>query len=381
MDRPQHGGNRQWAAAVAGCAPEDLLDFSASLSPLGPPTGAIAAIQAGLAELSAYPHPDYGILRSAIARFHQVDADWILPGNGAAELLTWAGRDLAGCGRVYLPTPAFGDYGRSLQAFQAPVQPWPLPIQQLFADVGTTVAPGGFNLPELSPTDGILINNPHNPSGYLFSAEPILKRLASGGLVVVDEAFMDFLPPDRQQSVIDWVSDYPNLVVVRSLTKFYGLAGLRLGYAILHPDRRQRWQTWRDPWPVNSLAAAVGATILEDRAFQQQTWDWLVGARRSLFEGLRALPGLEPYLGAANFLLVRCVQESHGGELSASELSASELSASELQLQLLRHHRILIRDCLSFPELGDRYFRVAVRLPDENQRLLQGLQAALEGRV
>jgi len=150
------------------------------------------------------------------------------------------------------------------------------------------------------------------------------------------------------------------LVILRSLTKFYSLPGLRLGYAIAHPDRLQRWQQWRDPWTVNTLAAAAGAAVLTDTEFQQQTWTWLKTARTQLFDGLKYLPGLAPYPSAANFLLVRC-----------------DRSSVALQQQLLQQHQILIRDCLSFPELGDRYFRVAVRRPEENQRLLDGLAAIL----
>lgn len=203
---------------------------------------------------------------------------------------------------------------------------------------------------------GLLLNNPHNPTGQLFAKESILAHLDQFELVVVDEAFMDFLPPDQQQSVIDQVQDYPNLVVVRSLTKFYSLPGLRLGYAIAHPDRLKRWQQWRDPWTVNALAAAVGEVVVQDTPFQQQTWNWLANARPILFAGLNNLPGLYPNMGAANFLLVK-----------------SDYSVLPLQTELLKRHQILIRDCMSFSELGDRYFRVAIRTHDENQRLLHGL--------
>jgi histidinol-phosphate/aromatic aminotransferase/cobyric acid decarboxylase-like protein len=145
--------------------------------------------------------------------------------------------------------------------------------------------------------------------------------------------------------------------VVRSLTKFYSLPGLRLGYAIAHPDRLRAWQKWRDPWPVNALAAAAGMAVVSDTEFAAQTRQWLQTARSQLFDGLAQLPGLQPLPGAANFLLVR-----------------SRQSSSQLQQALLQRHQILIRDCLSFEELGDRYFRVAVRSEADNRRLLDGLR-------
>jgi len=346
--RPSHGGNLVWAATLAGCAPEQILDFSASINPLGPPASAIAAIQAGLAGLCAYPDPHYHNLKAAIAAFHGISPEWVLPGNGAAELLTWACRELADLDTVVLPVPAFGDYTRALQAFGAVIHPVRLGSGSQTDDFACLKPPGQV---------GLLLNNPHNPTGQLFSRDAILPWLEQFALVVLDEAFMDFLPPPQDESVIEWVKDFPNLVIVRSLTKFYSLPGLRLGYAIAHPDRLKRWQTWRDPWSVNALAAAVGEVVLSDAPFQNQTWQWLGTTRPQLFSALAELPGLKPLPGVANFLLVE-----------------SERSVLELQARLLKQHQILIRDCLSFAELGDRYFRVAIRTQTENQRLIEALK-------
>jgi histidinol-phosphate/aromatic aminotransferase/cobyric acid decarboxylase-like protein len=203
---------------------------------------------------------------------------------------------------------------------------------------------------------GCIINNPHNPTGHLWAAQDLLPLLDHFSLVVVDEAFMDFVPPAQVESLVPWVEQYPNLVVVRSLTKFYTLPGLRLGYALGHPDRLRRWQQWRDPWPVNGLAVEAAIAAVADHGFQAQTWQWLPPTRQALWEGLAAMPGLRPLVGSANYLLVR----ADDGVLPRQE-------------QLLKHYQILIRDCLSFAELGDRYFRVAVRSHDENERLLTAL--------
>jgi L-threonine-O-3-phosphate decarboxylase len=360
--RPVHGGNLDWAALLADCSPSVILDFSASINPLGPPVSAIAAIQAHLGNLRDYPDPECQTLRLALGQFHNLSPDWILPGNGSAELLTWASRELSELVATYLITPAFGDYRRALHAFDAKVIDCPLDLCPFDLESGDRSSEISLSslIPDLIPNCGLLLNNPHNPTGQLFSISAILPYLDRFALVVLDEAFMDFLPPDQQQSLIDQVPMYPNLVILRSLTKFYSLAGLRLGYAIAHPDRLRRWQQWRDPWSVNVLAAAAGAAVIQDIAFQRQTWDWLATAKVQLYQGLTELPGLLPYPGAANFLLVQ-----------------SQRSAVDLQQQLLRQDRILIRDCVSFPELGDRYFRVAVRTQTENQRLLAGLTAAI----
>ncbi|MGC1396831.1 MAG: threonine-phosphate decarboxylase CobD [Coleofasciculaceae cyanobacterium] len=357
MNRPTHGGNLVWAGALAGCSPSFILDFSASINPLGPPQSAIRAIEAALQNLVAYPHPGYTQLRLALNQLHpHLTPDWILPGNGSAELLTWAGRELAQLDETILLTPAFSDYQRALKAFDAKVSKFPLldPAGVWLEQLPESL----FN--ERADRRGLLLNNPHNPSGMLFDVEAILPLLEQFALVVVDEAFMDFLPPEQQQSLISVVQDYENLVILRSLTKFYSLPGLRLGYCIAHPKRLQRWQQWRDPWSVNSLAEAAAIAVVGDTEFQQITWNWLKVARMQLYNGLASLPGLQPRLSAANFLLVH-----------------SDQSASQLQEKLLKHSQILIRDCLSFSELGDRFFRVAVRKEAENQRLLEGLAKIL----
>ena len=371
MIRPVHGGNLAWAAALAGCPASAILDFSASISPLGPPESALDAIQAHLSSLTAYPDPDYGELRTALGEALNVDPDWILPGNGSAELLTWAAWDLSKLEVTYLVTPAFGDYWRALSAFGGKVLKCPLDLQLLDAEPvrrlvtddlsvsNRSLVSPSFRLPvplALNAERGLLLNNPHNPTGLLFGREAILPYVKQFGMVVVDEAFMDFLPPWEQETLIDAVEEFPNLVILRSLTKFYSLPGLRLGCAIAHPDILRRWQLLRDPWPVNALAAAAAAAVVRDTVFERQTWDWLPVARQELLEGLANLPGLQPIAGAANFLLVE-----------------SSMSVSLIQKSLLERHRILIRDCLSFPELGDRFFRVAVRSRAENLRLIAGL--------
>jgi L-threonine-O-3-phosphate decarboxylase len=360
VNRPVHGGNLAWAAAIANCPASCIVDFSASINPLGPPQSAIAAIQRGFQLLNAYPDPNYRELSSALAQWHQIAPEYLLPGNGSAELLTWACRELAELESTYLITPAFSDYRRGLKAFGAKVLDCPLD----FLAEGRRQFDGGrrqeltATLDIQSPKNcGLLLNNPHNPTGKLWKKEEILPLLDRFALVVIDEAFMDFLPRSQQQSLIPYVAEFKNLVILRSLTKFYSLPGLRLGYAIAHPDRLKLWQQWRDPWTVNILAAVAAEAIISDREFQEKTLNWLPIAREELFSGLSAIEGLQPLPSAANFLLVK-----------------TEKSSIKLQEKLLKNHRILIRDCISFPELGDRYFRVAVRSRSDNKSLIEALK-------
>ncbi len=327
------------------------------------PESAQRVLQEALPTLIAYPDPNYTELKRSIAQHHDLSPEWILPGNGAAELLTWACRDLAAQKCTYLITPGFADYDRALMAANVNVKPCILdtPDQPMLSAMGL---PRTLTVESaIAQPNGILINNPHNPTGQLVTAQDLKTHVLDNphySLVVVDEAFMDFLLPEKQQSLIRWIADYPQLVILRSLTKFYAIPGLRLGYAIAHPDRLTRWTRWRDPWTVNTLAARVGEVVLQDQGFQAQTYAWLAEAKPKLEQGLAVLPGLTVYPGCVNFLLVR-----------------SQKSVAKIQQQLLQDHHLYIRDCRSFPALGDRFFRVAVRTVEENDRLLSGLADVL----
>ncbi|MEN9202229.1 MAG: pyridoxal phosphate-dependent class II aminotransferase [Thermostichus sp. DG_1_6_bins_120] len=377
---PQHGGNRAWGAAVAGCSPADILDFSASLNPLGPPQSVLQALGRALSEpdpvaISRYPDPEYWRLRTRLAQYWAVDPEWIFVGNGAAELLTWAARDAQGR-EVWLPKPAFGEYERALQAAGAIIKPLG------GENSGGSPMPSVEQIPPSGRGNRILwLNNPHNPSGRLIPRQEILALLPQFQQVMVDEAFMDFLPgddpqdhckgeiekgeietePSSSQTLIPHLAAHPNTVVIRSLTKFYTLPGLRIGFAVGHPDHWRRWQRWRDPWSVNGLAAVAAEAALADESFRRRTLAWLPVAREHLRKGLQALPGWDPWPSQANFVLVRCPG-----------------SATQIQRALLQRHRILVRDCLSFSELGDHYLRISLRTLPEQEQLLSACREILD---
>jgi L-threonine-O-3-phosphate decarboxylase len=348
-NRPTHGGNLVWAASIAGCLVNQILDFSASINPLGLGLGVISAMQEHLLEVDKYPTPGYLALRCALADRYQISPDWILPGNGAAELLTWAGRELANY-QTIVPIPAFNDYSRALKAFGAPVTPLPLLDRQgNLLDLARIL--NNLRMPQKA---ALLLNNPHNPTGALWERETLLPLLDRFALVVVDESFMDFVSPS--QSLIPWVAEHDNLVVISSLTKFYSLPGLRLGYCVAQPDRLARWQSWRDPWVVNRLAEVAGIAALADQDFIDRTWDWYHSCQPAMFQDLQQIPNLTVYPSAANFFLLRTVQPF-----------------TTVQTRLLQEFQIFARDCLSFPELGAHYGRVAVKSAADNNRLLTAL--------
>ena len=375
---PPHGGNRAAAARRLGCRPEQLLDASASLVPFGPPDGVRRALRRALAAaalpLRDYPERDYHGLRRALAAHHGLDPAWVLPGNGAAELFTWAARDAAAAGTSLLPAPGFADYRRALACWGGLWQPLPLRLDwpAVFpADFGAAVdppLPTGLDAGGTARHGALWITNPHNPTGQLWSRRSLEALLETFALVVVDEAFLPLVPRGEAESLIPLLADHPNLVVIRSLTKLFTIAGLRLGYALGHPGRLGRWSGWRDPWPVNGPAAAVGEALFSDRNGLER-WTgrvrrWVEREGAWLAAGLGGLPGLRPLPSAANYLLVR----------SAAAAVDGAGSLEPLRLSLEQRHRILLRDCRSFEGLGPGWLRIGLQDRRSNRRLLAALR-------
>ena len=356
----RHGGNLAASAAALGVHPWQLLDASASLAPLHPRV-AWAAARAGatLAGLRPYPDRDQGALRAVMARLHGLDPDWVLPGNGAAELFTWAARDAAAAGVSALPAPGFADYRRALDCWGGGWLPWPLALA--WDGAWPTPLPA---LPAAAGAAVLWITNPHNPTGQLWSRASIAALVAAHPLVIVDEAFLPLVPSGESQSLIPLLADHPNLVVVRSLTKLYGLAGLRLGYALADPGRLARWASWRDPWPVNGLAVELGLRLLQNPDTYRRHCAWVQrwSAREGawLAQRVAALNGPAGRLAilpsAANYLLVR-----------------GRGSLEPLRLSLAQRQHVLLRDCRSFDGLDDRWARIGLQDHRGNRRLLRAL--------
>ena len=358
-----HGGNLDVAALRLGCRPEQLLDASASLAPFPLPWCARRALRR--AALQPYPDRTSRRLRACLAALHGVDADAVLPGNGAAELFTWVARDAAEQGCSLLPQPGFADYSRALRCWGGAMAAMPLPLHwngpgpQPFPWAGDPAVPV------------LWITNPHNPTGQLWSRaslEPLLQRFT---LVICDEAFLPLVPDGEAQSLIPLVAQHPNLVVIRSLTKLYGIAGLRLGYAVAEPDRLQRWAQWRDPWPVNAVASAVAEGLLRSpqryAAWCARVQRWVIREGDWLQRELMALPGITPMASSANYLLIR-----------GARAAGQPLSLQPLREALEQRHRILLRDCRSFAGLDDSWLRIGFQSRQGNNRIIRAMAQELK---
>ncbi len=342
-----HGAHGELVSRSLGFGSEELLDYSQNINPLGTPPAALEAARRALYEESGrYPDLDYAELREALAGYLGTSPGKVVPTNGGAEALFLAAR-AAGPGKALVLEPTFSEYAAAASAAGMGV------VRRVARrrDDGFRLDPG--TLEDLDGISVVFLCNPNNPTGDSLERREVLEvagRVRDGGAVlVVDEAFADFTP---EISVAAEVGE--GLCVARSFTKFFAIPGLRLGCLVC--DDVPRVQALQPSWSVNAVASAAGISAARDEGFTETSVAEVGRLREELYASLEALPGIEPFPGAANFLLV------HGPEGLAERLA---------------RRGVLVRGCDPFVGLGPGYFRVAVRTKAENGRLAAEIREEL----
>jgi threonine-phosphate decarboxylase len=352
LDRT-HGGDIDASAQSVGIEPKEIIDFSASINPLGPPPSARKAFMNSYGEISRYPDPYGEKLKEALAKRHGMKSAEVLVGNGSTQLLYLLCAVLRPC-RAVVVGPAFSEYGNALALGGSNIR-----SLSLCVDDGFQLSTKKLLAAWEKNCDLLILARPNSVTGQLIAKREIenIARLAlfRKSFVLVDEAFIDFV---EDESVKMLVQDNPFLIVLRSLTKYYALPGLRLGYLVGEGRTMAQLAAYREPWSVNGPALSVALACLTDAGFAAKTERWLEQERTFLLQGLTELDGFHPFSSRTNFLLVQ--MEKRNGD------------ALQLRSFLLRK-KILIRPCNSFAELGGDFFRVAVRRRKENSRLLAAL--------
>ncbi len=350
-----HGGNIYEYEAPAG----GWLDFSANINPLGMAPEVRQAIAANIDGLVHYPDPRGTELKTALADYYGVVPEQLVLGNGAAELLYVFFHHFRP-GRVLLPVPAFSEYERAARSAHTAVEYYMLSPQD-----GFSILQPEF-LQQVSMAECVILGNPNNPTGTLIPAVEMEKciRIAAlqDAVVIVDESFLDFREDAERYSVRKLVNEYQNLVVLQSLTKFYAIPGLRLGFAIMSPGMAARMERSKDVWNVNLLAQKAGVAALQATAYQRASRQLIHDEMHYLQQSLQELDGVRVFPPSVNFLLL---------DLAKTGWRAADFLAA------VRRQGILIRDCSNYPGLQDTYIRIAVRSHAENERLLRVFQKVL----
>lgn len=353
-----HGGDLVTASARYGVAAGEWTDFSANINPLGPPPGLLEVLREALPDIVRYPDPGHRALVTLLAARLQVEEGALVVGNGAAENMALALLGLAP-GKVGVVEPCFSEYRTLAEQFGARVLSVFGTEERAFRAAPEEVE--GL----IRETDLAFIGQPNNPNGVQYGLDE-LRRFAAAGerygtYVVIDEAFIDFIPEPERRTLLPELLDYPHLILVRSMTKFYAIPGLRLGYAIAHPETARRMRDKQVTWSVNALALRAGEFCLRaDVSYERATLELVKEQREKLVGELTRL-GCQTWPGEANFLLVR----------------VPEPWTAETMQTALGRRGVLVRSCAMYPGLTKRDIRVAVKEEPACDKLLRELNAVL----
>ncbi|MDR0460717.1 MAG: threonine-phosphate decarboxylase CobD [Nitrososphaerota archaeon] len=354
-----HGGEVLDAAYKSGVRRENLLDFSSSVNPLGTSVKALVAAEATFNQVAAYPDSTSSELREVIAKHYSVRKENIVVGNGSTELIyLFTEIFLSKEDKVVMAAPTFGEYEGAVRKTGANICFIKSGEDQKL-DVNTFIE-------AMKDAKMVFICNPNNPTSLLTPIEDLTRildtALEHSVLVFLDEDFLEFVENEQSFSMISHIEKYPNLFILRSFTKLFGLTGLRVGYGIACQEIIDVLMCTKIPWNVNCLAQAAAVIALKDEEHLQRTRQLICEEKAYLQKGLSNIEGFRVFAPDANFFFI--------------DIRKTGYTAAELTQKLLQQG-IMIRDCSSFKGLDAYYIRIAVRLHQENVRLLQELGKVL----
>jgi len=285
----------------------------------------------------------------------------VILGNGSIELIYAIAEILPRGFKALIPVPSFSEYEKA--------------VLRVGSEVSFLQLPSNFTLENekikraITPETKILcICNPHSPSGTLYGKESLLELVdfcrEKGVIFSVDENYIEFAEKGPETTLAGMVKKYENLFVIRSVTKFYGMAGIRLGYGLAAPNLVEKLENVRIPWSINSLASCATLAAFNDTDFIENTKKIIAKEREALAESLGEIEGLHVFPSVTNFLLVKIMNH--------------KITSTKLK-EMLAKERMLIRDCCTFTGLDDSYFRITVRSAKDNEKLVDAIKQKLEG--
>lgn len=330
--------------------PEELLDFSANINPLGLPDSIKRNWGQFMQGLEQYPDPKASNLKEKLANREGIAASQLIIGNGGSELISLVGRLLAGK-RVLIVQPAFSEYESVCRTNKAEVsyflleENWEMDILALKK--------------RLSHVDALFLCNPSNPTGAFYDKgiiRVILEECKKQHCtLIIDEAFYDFVP--GYESLVPLVKEDSPLIILRSLTKMFSIPGLRLGYAMASPETIKELSSYQPHWSVNSIALKVGELCIEEEAYIEKTLEYIMLERKGLVEFYKNNDFIVS-ASKVNFYLLRDPHQTDQYPL----------------FQFLLQKGIVPRHTFNFPGLEGRWLRFAIKSIEENKTLMEVLQ-------
>jgi threonine-phosphate decarboxylase len=355
-----HGGNIYKIEREFGVKKEEIIDFSSNINPLGVNKRFVKLLRKNTGDVARYPDPDYPDLKNKTASFYEINPDFTIHGNGATEILSLYFR-ITSPKTALVVSPSFLEYERSLSIAGARTAYFRLTensgfnpdIENLTAEIRK-----GY--------DVIVVCNPNNPTGTAIKAADIGKILLetkkTGAALFIDESFMDFVDGRSSYSAKKFIDEFPGLFILKSLTKFFALPGLRLGLGICSDTALlEKMKAAIDPWSINCFADLAGKVIFDDPGYVKKTIELVSRQREFIFDAIYKNKNLKIFPSVCNFHLVKIL---------------NGMTVPGLQSELLKDN-ILIRDCSNFKFLDDKFFRIAVKDKKENEFIVKKLSKYL----
>lgn len=357
MAQAFHGGGIRQAAAQFGLPVESFIDFSSNVNVLAPTVAAVEWEQ-WRSEIGRYPEPDSQGLSEQLARFYHVSPDHIVPTAGASEALYLSARLFAGS-KVVVVEPAFSEYSRAFSGSLCS-------LEKILLEPDLWDRPATLWAEKLDPFDVVVLGNPNNPTGSFQSLSELTglfdRRWTRPKRWIIDEAFIEFVAGSEHETLLGQLTNYPSLIILRSLTKSWRIPGLRLGF-LATAGQIEGLRQMQPPWSINGIVHAWAKHFLVEarRTDYLASLKTLTDLGEDFQKSLRCVPGIGVHASAANFLLV--------------ELTDLSLDAARIYSELGRRG-ILVRVCDSFDGMPKgRFLRVAVRSALENNRFADALYA------
>jgi threonine-phosphate decarboxylase len=358
-----HGGEVLDAAGKSGLRREEILDFSSSVNPLGPSKKALEAAKKAFTEIPSYPDSNSNELRQAIAgHFGGISKNNVVVGNGSTELMYLFAEAFLRKGEVALiPAPTFGEY-------ESAVRKTGEKAKFVKLDRNFNVDAEVF-IHEMAGAKIVFLCNPNNPTSMLIPNQTITaiieRAMEQDTLVFLDEDFLEFVKNEKALTLIGKIKRYPNLFILKSFTKIFGLTGLRVGYGIASEEITSVLSCAKIPWNVNCLGQAAAIAALRDVEHLRVTRELIKKEKEQILAELEKFGSFKVYPADANFFFI--------------DIRRTGLTATDLARKLLMQ-RILIRDCTSFRELDKYYVRVAIKTHQENERLIEALKRIVKNQ-
>jgi threonine-phosphate decarboxylase len=355
-----HGGDVWGFTRKYNIPLEEALDFSGPINHLGPSLKAIEAVEKNVKLIKFYPDPNPVELYRSIAKYVNqpgVTADNIILGNGSIELIYMITEIFSKSNfTAVVPVPSFTEYEKA--ALRLGGQTIYVPLSPDFSMENEKIKKA-----ITSDTKIVSICNPHSPSGKLYLKNEVLDLVEycqkKDVIFSIDENYIEFTDKEQTETLAGYVNKYENLFVIRSVTKFYGMPGIRFGYGIAAKSLISTLLDIRQPWSINSLAGFVTLAAFSDKEFIENTKRTIAQERIRFTEQLKEIPGLHVFPSDTNFLLVKIIN----GKITSTKIKEETAKLS-----------MLIRDCSTFVGLDNTYFRVTVRSDKDNQKLVNAIR-------